>query len=224
MELTFMGHSAVRLRTADHEVIVDPYLSGNPMAVQGPDDVDPGHVILTHAHGDHLGDTVEIAKRTGATVIASVEIVDHLAEQGVSGSGMNVGGSVEFDFGRVTFTPAWHSNSFPDGTYGGMPMGVIVEIGGVRVYHAGDTALFSDMALVGRRGIDVALLPIGDTFTMGPDDALEAVRLIAPRAVIPIHYGTFPAIEQDAEAFARAVQAAGDVDCHPLRPGQSLDL
>lgn len=224
MELTYLGHAAVRLRTADHEVLIDPFLSGNPNATVGREDVDPSHVILTHAHFDHLGDTVAIAGRTGATVISSPEIVGRLEGEGATGSGMNVGGSAAFPFGRVTFTPAWHSNSFPDGTYGGMPMGVIVEIGGVRVYHAGDTALFSDMALVGRRRIDVALLPIGDTFTMGPEDALEAVRMISPRVVVPIHYGTFPAIEQDAEAFARAVEAAGDVACHPLRAGESLDL
>jgi L-ascorbate metabolism protein UlaG (beta-lactamase superfamily) len=224
MKLTYLGHSAVSLRAAGHEVLIDPYLTGNPAAVHGPDSFDPSHVILTHAHGDHLGDTEAIARRCGAQVVSSPEIVAYLRRSGVEGRGLNVGGGGDFAFGRVTFTPAWHSNSFPDGTYGGMPMGVIVEADGVTIYHAGDTALFSDMALIARRGIDVALLPIGDTFTMGPDDALEAVRLIAPRIVVPIHYGTFEAIEQDAAAFARSASAIDGVTCHVLAPGEALDL
>jgi L-ascorbate metabolism protein UlaG (beta-lactamase superfamily) len=224
MRLTYLGHSAIRLRVADHEVLIDPFLTGNERAGASPDDLAPSHIVLTHAHGDHLGDTVAIARRTGAVVVSSFEIVQKLAQEGVEGKGMNVGGGHDFPFGRVVFTPAWHSNSFPDGTYGGMPMGVVVEAGGKRLYHAGDTALFSDMALIGRRGLDVALLPIGDTFTMGPADALEAVRLLAPKHVVPIHYDTFAAIEQDADAFARAVEALGGVRCHPLAPGAALDL
>jgi L-ascorbate metabolism protein UlaG (beta-lactamase superfamily) len=224
MKLTYLGHSAVSLRAGGHEVLIDPYLTDNPAAVHAPEAFDPSHVILTHAHGDHLGDTVAIALRCGAQVVSSPEIVAYLRRSGVEGRGLNVGGGGDFPFGRVTFTPAWHSNSFPDGTYGGMPMGVIVEADGVTLYHAGDTALFSDMALIARRGIDVALLPIGDTFTMGPEDALEAVRLIAPRIVVPIHYGTFEAIEQDAAAFARSASAIDGVTCHVLAPGEALDL
>jgi L-ascorbate metabolism protein UlaG (beta-lactamase superfamily) len=224
MKLTYLGHAAVCLRTAGHEVLIDPFLSDNPKAVHDPGEFEPSHVVLTHAHGDHLGDTVAIAARTGAQVISSVEIVKRLARDGVEGTGLNVGGGSDFPFGRVTFTPAWHSNSFPDGTYGGMPMGAVIEMDGVTVYHAGDTALFSDMALIGRRGIDVALLPIGDHFTMGPADALEAVRLVAPERVVPIHYDTFPVIEQDAAAFARAVESAGATTCHPLAPGEALEL
>jgi L-ascorbate metabolism protein UlaG (beta-lactamase superfamily) len=224
MKLTYLGHSGVSLRTADHEILIDPFLTDNPVAVHEPEAFAPSHVILTHAHGDHLGDTVAIAKRSGAQVVSSAEIVGHLGRSGVDGRAFNIGGGGDFPFGRVTFTPAWHSNSFPDGTYGGMPMGVVIESDGVTIYHAGDTALFSDMALIARRGIDVALLPIGDTFTMGPDDALEAVRLIEPRIVIPIHYDTFEAIEQDASAFARAVSAIAGTTCHPLAPGEALDL
>jgi L-ascorbate metabolism protein UlaG (beta-lactamase superfamily) len=223
MKVTFLGHAAVKLDVAGHEVLIDPFLTDNPVAVHGPDDFSPSFVILTHAHGDHVGDTVAIATRSGAQVVSSVEIVTHLARSGVGGRGLNIGGGVDLPFGRVTFTPAWHSNSFPDGTYGGMPMGVVVEGDGVRLYHAGDTALFSDMALIGRRGIDVALIPIGDTYTMGPADALEAVRLLAPKVVVPIHYGTFEAIAQDAEAFARAVALIDGVTCRPLEPGESLE-
>jgi L-ascorbate metabolism protein UlaG (beta-lactamase superfamily) len=224
MKLTFLGHAATRLQGQGHEVLIDPFLKGNPVAPIGPDDVDPDHIILTHAHGDHVGDTVAIASRTGATVISSADTVRHLARSGVKGHGMNVGGSHGFPFGRVTFTPAWHSNSFADGTYGGMPMGVVIEWGGVTVYHAGDTAYFSDMALIARFGIDVALLPIGDNYTMGPRDALEAVRAVQPRGVIPIHYDTFDLIAQDAHAFARSVADETDATCHVLAPGEALEL
>jgi L-ascorbate metabolism protein UlaG (beta-lactamase superfamily) len=222
VKITYLGHSAVAVHVAGHEILIDPFLSGNPKAPVGPDAFAPSHIVLTHAHGDHLGDTVAIARRCGATVVSSAEIVNRLGEDGVAGRGMNVGGSYRFPFGRVTFTPAWHSNSFPDGRYGGMPMGVVIEAGGRTLYHAGDTGLFSDMALIGRRGLDVALLPIGDTFTMGPADALAAVALLAPKLVVPIHYDTFEAIEQDAAAFARAVEATG-VRCVVLAPGESVE-
>jgi L-ascorbate metabolism protein UlaG (beta-lactamase superfamily) len=224
MRLTYLGHSAVSVRLADRELLIDPFLSDNPKAASAPEAHSPSHIVLTHAHGDHLGDTVAIARRSGATVVSSFEIVTKLGGEGVEGRAMNIGGGADFPFGRLVFTPAWHSNSFPDGSYGGMPMGVVLEAEGKRVYHAGDTALFSDMALIGRPRLDLAFLPIGDTFTMGPADALEAVRLLSPRHVVPIHYDTFAAIEQDAEAFARAVEALGDVRCHPLAPGASVDL
>ncbi len=224
MKLTFLGHAAVQLRDGAHEVVIDPFLSENPKAVTAPESLSPSHIILTHAHADHVGDTVAIAKRCGATVLGAVEVVRHLAAEGVEGVGMNVGGGSDFPFGRVTFTPAWHSSAFADGTYGGTPMGVIVRMGGATVFHAGDTALFSDLSLVARHGIDVALVPIGDHFTMGPDDALEAVRLLRPRHVVPVHYGTFPPIEQDAHAFAERVRAETDARAHALAPGETLEL
>ncbi len=224
MKLTFLGHAAVRLQHAEHEVLIDPFLSENPLAVTAPESLSPSHVILTHAHGDHVGDTVTIAKRSGATVVAAVEVVNRLARDGVEGVGMNVGGSADFPFGRVTFTPAWHSSAFPDGTYGGTPMGVVVRLGDVTIFHAGDTALFSDLALVARHGIDVALVPIGDHFTMGPDDALEAARMLQARHVVPIHYDTFPPIVQDARAFARRVSVETGSEAHALAPGEALEL
>ncbi|QRN81133.1 MAG: metal-dependent hydrolase [Nocardiopsis sp. BM-2018] len=224
MKLTFLGHAGVRLQHAGHEVLVDPFLTGNPLAVTDPGTLVPGHIVLTHAHGDHVGDTVAIAKRCGATVIAAVEVVNRLAEEGVEGVGMNVGGGSDFPFGRLTFTPAWHTSSFSDGSYGGTPMGVVLRIGGVTVFHAGDTALFSDLALVARHGIDLALLPIGDHFTMGPDDALEAVRLLRPTHVVPMHYDTFPPIVQDAAAFAERVRSETEATPHVLAAGQSLEL
>ncbi len=224
MKLTYYGHSAFQLETADHVLLIDPFISDNPHTDASPDDFSPDYILLTHAHGDHLGDTVEMAKRSGAVVVSSFEIVNYLSRQGVESHPMNPGGPTEFAFGRVNFTPAWHSNSFPDGTYGGMPMGVVVESGGKRVYHAGDTALFSDMALIGRPALDLALLPIGSNFTMGPEDAVQAVELLKPKQVVPMHYNTFPPIEQDPEAFKKMVEAAGAAECVVLKAGEVLTL
>lgn len=224
MKLTYYGHSAFKLETAEHTLLIDPFISDNPHTDEAPENLTPDYIILTHAHGDHLGDTVAIAKRSGATVISSFEIVNYLGKQDVEGHGMNPGGAVSFPFGRVNFTPAWHSSSFPDGTYGGMPMGVVLESDGKRIYHAGDTALFSDMALIGKKPLDLALLPIGSNFTMDPDDALEAVKLLKPKKVVPIHYNTFDAIKQDAAAFKKAVEAESDAECVILGAGEVLTL
>jgi L-ascorbate metabolism protein UlaG (beta-lactamase superfamily) len=224
MRLRYLGHSAVQLLSGNDQVLIDPFVTGNPKAAVGVDELAPTHIVVTHAHGDHWGDAADIARRTGATIVSSAEIAGYARRQGVEGHGMNTGGRHEFGFGSVTFTQAFHSSSFDDGTYGGMPMGVIVELGGVRVYHAGDTALFSDMRLIGRHGLDVALLPIGDNFTMGPDDAIEAVKLLEPKLVIPIHYDTFPLIAQDGPAFAARVEAETASRCAPLRPGESVEL
>lgn len=225
MRLTFLGHAAVRLEAGEADVLIDPFLSGNPQATVAPGDVRPTHIVVTHGHADHLGDTVALAAATDAAVIASVEVAGWLASQGVETTiGINLGGGIATSFGRASLHPAWHSNSLPDGSYGGMPAGALIEAGGVRVYHAGDTALFSDLALVGRHGLDVALVPIGDHFTMGPDDAVEAIRLLAPRIAVPIHYDTFPPIRQDARAFAARVDAETDTRCVVLAPGEGLDL
>lgn len=220
----FLGQAGFFVRTGAHELLIDPFLSGNAQAVDKPEDFSPSHILLTHGHADHYGDTEAIAQRGGATVVSSVEIATYVGKKGLKGHGMNVGGGFEFPFGRVSFTPAWHSNSLPDGTYGGMPMGLVLEAEGKRVYHAGDTALFSDMQLIARRGIDLAFLPIGDNFTMGPADAVEAVKLLKPKQVVPIHYNTFPVIEQDAQAFKRQVESETDTSVTVLRPGERLEL
>lgn len=224
MKLTYLGHSGFSLELEGAQVLIDPFITGNPLAVHQPESFSPSHIILTHAHGDHVGDTESIARRSNAEIISSFEIINYFAAKDLNGHGMNPGGGFDFPFGRVTFTPAWHSSSFPDGTYGGMPMGVVIQATGKRLYHAGDTALFSDMALIGRKGLDAALLPIGDNFTMGPEDALEAIKLLKPKVVIPIHYNTFELIEQDASAFKAAVEAQSQAKCVILKAGEDYAL
>jgi L-ascorbate metabolism protein UlaG (beta-lactamase superfamily) len=224
VKLTFFGHSAFRFEVAGGDIIADPFLSGNPVASITPAEVDPAFIIVTHAHADHVGDTAKIARRSEATIIAAVEVCDHFEKQGLKVDGMNIGGPVSFPFGTLQFTPAWHSSSFSDGSYGGLAMGFILEADGRRVYHAGDTALFSDMALIGAGGLDLALLPIGSRYTMDPAAALEAVKLLRPKRVMPIHFNTFPAIEQDGHAFKAAVERETDSECVLLEPGMSLDL
>ncbi len=224
MKITFLGQSGFHIETNGHSILIDPFLSGNELAVNSPDEFSPSHIVLTHAHPDHYGDTENIAKRSGATVVSSFEVVNYLGEKDIQGHPMNVGGSFDFPFGKVTYTPAWHSNSLPDGTYAGMPSGLLLETQGKRIYHAGDTALFSDMKLIARGGVDLAILPIGDNFTMGPEDALEAVKMIQPQRVIPVHYNTFEVIQQDPEAFKSSVESQTDSRCTVLSPGESTDL
>ena len=224
MKITFLGQSGFHIETEGHSILIDPFLSGNELAVNSPDEFSPSHIVLTHAHPDHYGDTEDIAKRSGATVVSSFEVINYLGEKDIQGHPMNVGGSHTFPFGKVMYTPAWHSNSLPDGTYAGMPSGLLLEIEGKRLYHAGDTALFSDMKLVTRGGVDLAMLPIGDNFTMGPEDALEAVKLIQPEEVIPVHYNTFEVIQQDPEAFKSSVESQTSSRCSVLSPGESTDL
>jgi L-ascorbate metabolism protein UlaG (beta-lactamase superfamily) len=224
MQLRYLGHSGIELTSAGFNLLIDPFLTGNPTATVKSETLSPQHIILTHAHGDHSSDVEPVAKRTGAPVISNAEIVDYYEAKGLKGHSMNTGGSFTFPFGKLTFTPAWHSSSFPDGSYGGNPMGVVLELEGKRIYHLGDTALFSDLVLIGKKGIDLALVPIGDNFTMGPEDALEAVKLIAPKQVIPIHYNTFGLIKQDGAAFKRNVESQTSAKCTVVEPGESVEI
>lgn len=224
MHIRFLGQSGFQIDIGSQHVVIDPFLTGNPNTDVRVDEVEADYVLLSHAHGDHYGDTPAIAAGNDAVVVSSAEVAGYVEARGMRSHGMNVGGGHDFPFGRLRFTPAWHSNSFTDGTYAGMPMGCVIEADGLRVYHAGDTALFSDMRLIGRGGIDLALLPIGDNFTMGPDDAIEAIRLLEPKQVIPMHYDTFDVIRQDAEAFKRRVESETDARCLVLRPGDAVDL
>jgi L-ascorbate metabolism protein UlaG (beta-lactamase superfamily) len=226
--LTFHGHAAIRLETDEGQALfIDPWLDDNPKCEIGVSDVEHADYILcTHGHSDHYGDVVQLAGRTGACLIGTVELVAHAQSLGVERAhAMNIGGAHDFDFGRVKLTPALHGGQI-DGPHGDggahtTPCGFLLDIGGTRIYHAGDSALIMDMQLL-RGQVDVALLPIGDNFTMGPADAARAVEFIQPRVVIPIHYDTFPLIAQDADAFAAQVGAAAEVVV--LRPGAAWDF
>lgn len=223
IEVRFLGHAGIHLSDGQTRLVIDPWLSGNPMATTGPEEIEADVIVVTHAHGDHWGDSVSISQRTGGLLVSNAEIARYSEARGAQVKPMGIGGTYAFDGGWVKFFPAWHSSSFPDGTYGGMPMGVVVEMSGTRVYHAGDTGLFTDMRLVGELGIDLAILPIGDNFTMGPDDALRALEFIEPRQVLPIHYNTFPPIRQDAGDFVARAAKLG-VGGEALEPGESLTV
>jgi L-ascorbate metabolism protein UlaG (beta-lactamase superfamily) len=222
VDIRFLGQSAVELKAGGATVLVDPFLTGNPKAAVGPEEVEPDVILLTHGHGDHLGDTVDIAKRTGAPVVAIVELAGEIGGQGVDVFDPNLGGTVTFDWGWVKLVPAWHTAVSPSGTPH-TPAGLLISIGDHLIYHLGDTCLFSDLQLVGRRGsrIDLALVPIGGHYTMDRFDAVSAVELINPSQVIPIHYDTFPPIETDAQAFKSDVQNAGFSEVIVLQPGET---
>jgi L-ascorbate metabolism protein UlaG (beta-lactamase superfamily) len=204
--VTWLSHSGFHLDINGASVLIDPFLTGNPLATISPDSLPADYILLTHAHGDHLGDTVAIAKRTGATVIGTFEIHVWLQKQGVQRThAQNTGGGYMHPFGHVKLVKADHSSSFPDGTYGGQACGIVLTADNKRLYFAGDTALFSDMSLIGDMGIDVAFLPIGDNYTMGPDESLRAIEWIRPESAFPIHYNTFDVIAQDPAAWAQQV-------------------
>ncbi|HEY4280580.1 MAG TPA: metal-dependent hydrolase [Conexibacter sp.] len=221
MELRFLGQSAFSLRDGTTTVLTDPFLTGNPRAAASADEVDATTILLSHGHADHLGDTVPIAKRTGATVVAIVELANEIAGQGVDVRDPNLGGMVRFDWGSVKLVPAWHTAVSPSGT-AHTPAGLLIEFGGQTIYHLGDTCLFSDLQIVGRgREIDVALVPIGGHYTMDRHDAVEAVKLVGAKTVIPIHYNTFPPIVADAQAFKADVEAQTSSKVVVLEPGES---
>jgi L-ascorbate metabolism protein UlaG (beta-lactamase superfamily) len=225
VKLTYHGHACFSVRVGDTDLIIDPFLTGNDLADIGADEVQADYILVSHGHGDHVGDTVDIAERTGAMTISNFEVHNWLVEQGVQKAHpMHIGGGFDFPFGRVKLTIAHHGSSMPDGSYGGNPAGFLLTIEGKRIYHACDTGLFYDMKLIGQGGLDVAILPIGDNFTMGPDDALQAVNLLEPDVVIPIHYGTFDVIQQDPKGFAAMVESETSAQCLILQPGDSYQL
>lgn len=221
MQIRFLGHAAFELSHEGTTVLIDPFLTGNPKAAASADELDASAILLTHGHGDHIGDAVPIAKRTGAPVVAIVELAGEVGAEGVEVRDPNIGGTVRFDWGWVRLTPAWHTSTTPKGTIN-TPAGLVVNLGGKTIYHLGDTALFSDLALPARRdSIDVALMCIGGHYTMDRFDAVEAVKLVAARQVIPCHYDTFPPIETDAQAFKADAEAATSSEVIVLAPGES---
>lgn len=225
LKATWLGHSAFKLEDGKHTLLIDPFLTGNPMAAAKADEIAADFIVVTHGHGDHLGDSVAISKRTGAMIVSNFEIVNYCLAQGAKAHPLHIGGGHDFPFGRVQLTQALHGSSLPDGSYGGNPAGVLVRMGGKVVYHAGDTGLFGDMKLIGDRyHPDIAILPIGDNFTMGIDDAVYAVQLLKPKIVIPIHYNTFPVIAQDAESFKSRVTNDTSAQCKALAPGETITL
>ncbi len=226
MKISFHGHSVVKIESNGKKILIDPFITGNELTDLKAEEQNPDFIILTHGHGDHVGDTVTIAKRSGALVIAVNELALYLQHQGLNTHPMHIGGSREFEFGKVKFTQAFHGSGLEqeDGTflYMGMPAGVLVMNDGKTVYHAGDTSIFLDMKLIGElHPIDLAFLPIGDNFTMGPDDAALAAEFLKAKTVVPVHYNTFPPIKQDPNKFIAKLKASnGKV----MKPGDSIQL
>lgn len=228
MELTFFGHAAFQLKTDDVTLLFDPFITGNPLAasVITADDLNPDVILLTHAHGDHWGDTAPIALRTGALLVANYEICEYIKREHGHPRvhAMNTGGSWTFDWGKVTFVQATHSSSFPDGTYGGCPNGLVLHVGGKCIYNLGDTGPFAEMAWIGEEHeIDVALMPVGDCFTMGPRGAIRAASMLKPKLSIPMHYDTFPPIEIDMPEWEGGMADKG-FETKVLAPGETILL
>ncbi|CAM3756364.1 metal-dependent hydrolase [Mesobacillus zeae] len=226
MKISYHGHSIVKILTGGKTILIDPFITGNELTDLDAASEKPDYIILTHAHGDHVGDTVPLAKENGSLVIANADLATYLGWQGAQTHGMNIGGAYEFDFGKVKFTQAFHGSGYATDDkqiiYGGMPAGVLIMAEGKTIYHAGDTGLFSDMKLIAERHpIDLAFLPIGDNFTMGPEDAAIAAEFLQAKTVVPIHYNTFPPIKQDPEAFIGMLKRKNGKVLHP---GESMEL
>lgn len=212
MKITFLGHAALRIQTGAHELLVDPFITGNPLAKDriSLDSLNPGYILLTHAHQDHVLDAEAVARRTGATIISNYEIVSHYQEKGLNGHPMNHGGARDFEFGWLKYVNAVHTSSFADGSYGGQPGGFLLKAGGKQIYIAGDTALHMDMKLIPEYGkLDLAILPIGDNFTMGVDDAVRASSFVGCSRVLGVHYDTFGYIVIDHNQALATFSKAG---------------
>jgi L-ascorbate metabolism protein UlaG (beta-lactamase superfamily) len=222
--LTWYGHATLGLETGGYRLLIDPFFQGNPAAAAQADQVDADFILITHGHGDHVGDAVSIARRTGATVISNAEISGWLGKQGLEKRhAQHIGGGFRHPFGYLKLTLALHGSALPDGSNGGNPVGFLLTTSDAKkIYIAGDTGLFGDMRLIGEEGIDLAVIPIGDNYTMGPDDALRAVKMLSPKNVIPIHFGTWDVINQDPQDWAARVVKETGAQVQVLKPGGSF--
>lgn len=226
MKLTWYGHATWLISTDQHKILLDPFLNDSPTAPIKAEQLEVDFILVSHGHFDHVADVAQIANKNKAMVVAIFEVAEWFSKNhGVENTmGMNIGGSVELPFGRVKMTPALYSSQLPDGSYGGCPAGFVVTIDGRKMYFACDTALFSDMSLIGDQGIDVAVVPIGDLFTMGPEDSVAATKLIRPKQVLPTHYNTWPPIQQDPENWAEMIKTKTAAEPVVLNPGDSHEI
>jgi L-ascorbate metabolism protein UlaG (beta-lactamase superfamily) len=224
-KLTWYGHATLGLETGGYKLIIDPFFSGNPAASTSAEAVEADYILVSHGHGDHVGDGVALAKRTGATVISNAEIAGWFEGKGVKAHAQHIGGGFKHPFGYLKLTLALHGSGLPDGSNGGNPAGFLLTTNdGKKIYLAQDTGLFGDMKLIGEEGLDLAVIPIGDNYTMGPDDALRAVKFLEPKVVIPIHYNTFDLLKQDENAWAERVKKETKAKPVILKPGESYSL
>ena len=222
---TWFGHATQQIDVNGTTLLVDPFFSGNPAASTTADKVKADYILISHGHGDHVGDAVNIARRTHATVISNHEIINWFTGQGIeNGHGQHLGGGYRYPFGYLKLTFAIHGSALPDGSNGGNPAGFLLTTEGKKIYLACDNGLFGDMRLIGEEGLDLAVLPIGDNYTMGPDDALRAVKLLQPKHVVPVHYNTWDVIAADPQAWAQRVAAETATQPHVIKPGESFTL
>jgi L-ascorbate metabolism protein UlaG (beta-lactamase superfamily) len=225
VKIIFHGQSNIEIHSGTHVIQIDPFYDHNPIADVKAAAVNPQFIFLTHAHMDHVADAEPIARRTGATIVGCYEVAEYYRVKGLKILPMNHGGIAKFPFGTAYMSIAFHTSSFADGAYGGQPGGFVIQTGGKTIYHAGDTALFGDMKLIGELfAIDLACLPIGDGFTMGPEHALLAAKMLKAKAVLPMHYNTFPMIEQDGAGFARELEKRHGIKGMAINPGQSVEV
>jgi len=228
MKITFYGHACFGIAEEQNSILIDPWFTGNPLQKSIPEGLQASLILVTHGHQDHLGDAVKIGKETNAAIVSTPEVCHYCDKQGAKTEKIHFGGTIDFEFAKVTAVPAWHSSSITvegERIYAGNPCGFVVQFSGVTFYHAGDTCLFGDMALIADRfSLDYALLPIGDRVTMGPEDALKAVRLLRPGTIIPMHYNTWNRIAQDGEAFREAVESNTQSKCLVMAPGTTTDV